>query len=298
MRAFDISYGYFSARCTTIRVPVWGNWSNPGGLVMRKTLTGSIALIAFASAGAAGAADLPVKAPPIPVAAYSWTGCYVGIQGGGAWGRSHPTGPNSDVEFGSTYNVGGVLAGGEAGCNWQFAPNWAVGVEGDYSWSNKEGSNVDGTLPPAGLGNGIFVTGTHEKSLWTARARIGPTFDRGWVYLTGGYAGARVEGSVDATMWPGSPAFPAALAGIYTDAQNRNGATIGVGVEYAAFLPNVSFKIEYLYVKFSNATYFNSNPVPGFPGFIPARSLSLDDSIIRVGLNYKFGWGGPVVARY
>src|SRR5580692_9872261 len=106
MRSFDKSYGHFSANCVTINLPVWGNWSNPGGLVMRKSLTGSIALVAFASVGAAGAADLPVKVPPVaPVLAYSWTGCYIGIQGGGNWGQSHPTAPGTDVEFGSTYNV-------------------------------------------------------------------------------------------------------------------------------------------------------------------------------------------------
>jgi outer membrane immunogenic protein len=265
---------------------------------MRKTLAGSIALVALAAAGAAGAADMPVKVPPTPVAAYSWTGCYVGISGGGAWGQSHPTVPNSSEEFGPTYNVNGFAAGGQAGCNWQFAANWAVGVEGDYSWNNKTGAGVDSTLPPAGLGNGIFVTETHEQSLWTARGRLGPTFDRGWVYVTGGVVGARVEGSIDATAWTGSPAFPATLAGVYSETQNRTGGTIGVGVEYAAFLPNVSIKAEYLYMKFSNATYFNTNPVPGFPGFIPARTLSLDDNLFRVGLNYKFGWGGPVVARY
>jgi outer membrane immunogenic protein len=265
---------------------------------MRKTLAGSIALVAIAAVGGAGAADLPVKVPPMPVAAYSWTGCYVGISGGGEFGRSHATGSGTGAEFAPSYNVNGFLAGGQAGCNWQFASNWAVGVEGDYSWSNKEGSSLDSTLPPAGLGNGIFSTQTTEKSLWTARGRLGPTFDRGWVYVTGGVAGARVQGAVDATMWPGSAAFPASLAGIYTETQNRSGATIGAGIEYAAFLPNVSIKAEYLYVRFSNATYFSSNPVPGFPGFIPARNLSLDDNIIRVGLNYKFGWGGPVVARY
>jgi outer membrane immunogenic protein len=274
------------------------NWSNPGGLVMRKTLTGSIALVAFASVGAAGAADLPVKVPPMAPVAYSWTGCYVGISGGGAWGQNHPTGPNTSLEYAPTFNVNGFVGGGQAGCNWQFAGSWAVGVEGDFSWSNKAGAVLDSTLPPAGLGNGIFVTGMQEKYLWTARGRFGPTLDRGWVYLTGGVAGARVEGSVDATGWTGSPAFPATLAGVYTENQNRTGATIGVGLEYAAFLPNVSIKAEYLYVRFSNATYFSSNPVPGFPGFIPARNLSLDDNILRVGLNYKFGWGEPLVARY
>jgi hypothetical protein len=28
-----------------------------------------------------------------------------------------------------------------------------------------------------------------------------------------------------------------------------------------------------------------------------ARKTSLTDDIARVGLNYRFGWGGPVVAK-
>ena len=63
------------------------------GIQMKK-----IALIAasFALAGTASAADLrrpmPVKAPaPVAVAAYSWTGCYVGAGGGyGMWNQEPP----------------------------------------------------------------------------------------------------------------------------------------------------------------------------------------------------------------
>ena len=56
-----------------------------GGDNMKRLLLGSF--VALAMGSAAVAADMPVKAPP-PVAAFSWTGCYVGIEGGGAWGRS------------------------------------------------------------------------------------------------------------------------------------------------------------------------------------------------------------------
>ena len=36
------------------------------------------------------------------------------------------------VPFGPvTGNTNGVLGGGQIGCNYQFAPNWVVGIEGD-----------------------------------------------------------------------------------------------------------------------------------------------------------------------
>ena len=56
-----------------------------------KKLIAAAALLTLVAAPAI-AADMPVatKAPPrvMPVAVYSWTGCYIGIEGGGAWGRS------------------------------------------------------------------------------------------------------------------------------------------------------------------------------------------------------------------
>src|SRR5258708_20236950 len=57
------------------------------GVVMNKLLLGSFAVALTMGGSAAMAADMPLKAPPPPVA-FSWTGCYVGIEGGGAWGRS------------------------------------------------------------------------------------------------------------------------------------------------------------------------------------------------------------------
>src|SRR5262249_60758298 len=49
------------------------------------------AAVAFAKIGTAGAADLPVKAPPMaaPVV-YTWTGCYLsGGVGYGMWNQDH-----------------------------------------------------------------------------------------------------------------------------------------------------------------------------------------------------------------
>ena len=45
----------------------------------------------LALTGGAHAADLPVKAPPIVAPAPSWTGWYIGVNGGGAWGTVNPS---------------------------------------------------------------------------------------------------------------------------------------------------------------------------------------------------------------
>jgi len=85
-------------------------------------------------------ADMPVRMPakaPVlaPVSTFSWTGCHVGAHAGGGWGRKD----FSDGEFTTgifepasspVANVRGGLAGGQLGCDYQFSPNWVVGIEG------------------------------------------------------------------------------------------------------------------------------------------------------------------------
>ncbi len=90
--------------------------------------------------GAAQAADLkaPVyKAPPAPVY-YNWTGFYIGINGGGAWGHT-------DWQYNFTsgaphtfadHKTHGALFGGTVGYNWQFASPWVLGIEADFDWAD------------------------------------------------------------------------------------------------------------------------------------------------------------------
>src|SRR5438067_5007467 len=92
-------------------------------------------------ARAAGAADLPARYPaapllPAPIYApiYNWTGFYLGINGGGGWGRSQWDGID-------TFDISGGLIGGTIGYNWQFGQG-VVGGEGDVHWSSIKGTMV------------------------------------------------------------------------------------------------------------------------------------------------------------
>ena len=67
------------------------------------------------------AADLPVKAPVmLPTAApYSWTGFYLGIEGGGGWADTRHTNPLNGINSGDV-SINGGLFGGTYGYNLQL----------------------------------------------------------------------------------------------------------------------------------------------------------------------------------
>lgn len=255
---------------------------------MRKLLLGVVGLAAFAAGGVANAADLPpvYKAPPIVTAPVSyWTGCYVGIEGGGAWGRSRHTAPNSGgVDIAAEFNLSGGLFGGTLGCNYQVN-QWVFGIEGDWSWTGKRGSGQD--VPPF---NTSFVQETKERSLGTVRGRLGWTPAPQWlIYGTGGVAFGKVD--VNEFFAP-NPVLAA------SDSATLTGFVVGGGVEWMLpFLPNLSAKVEYLFVDFGTNRFFNPPITPGNCGCVVA-DVRTNDHVLRAGLNYHFNWGGPVVARY
>ena len=100
---------------------------------MKRSLFACVGLMAMATS--AFAADLPRRyPPPVPykspvyAPAYNWTGFYLGINGGGGWGRSTWTTTEP-------FDVSGGLVGGTVGYN--FRPNQVVlGIEGDLDWAN------------------------------------------------------------------------------------------------------------------------------------------------------------------
>src|SRR6201995_1140866 len=99
---------------------------------MKKLLLGAAALVAFAApAYAADIAARPyTKAPAYtaPQVVYNWTGFYVGGPlGGGGCGAF--AGDNSRLG-----NDGPFFGGVQGGADYQFAGNWVVGVEAQYSW--------------------------------------------------------------------------------------------------------------------------------------------------------------------
>jgi outer membrane immunogenic protein len=207
----------------------------------------------------AQAADLPVAGGAVvaaPPALYNWSGIYVGVNGGYGWGG----GTNSVIR-----NQGdGAFVGGQIGYNAQFG-NVVLGLEGDF-----QGAFIDDnfTVPANALaaGSPAAAAGARTSLDWfsTLRGRLGFSFDRFLVYVTGGAAWAD---------------YNVSIATLGSDSNTHWGYTVGGGAEVALW-DKVSMKVEYKYLDFENETY-------NFAGPSNAR-FSPDLHTISLGLNYRF----------
>ena len=172
---------------------------------MKKILFASMAgVAAVVTIAPANAADLGLRpmyaAPP----AFTWSGCYIGGNIGGGWGRDTVSIPNLGQTTGVpelagvslpsvTGNTKGVVGGGQVGCNYQVAPNWVIGIEGDGEAAGIKGDvtqSVSFTDPRTGGPN--TVTGTaHAQTDWIASVtgRVGWTWDRVMLYARVGRRG-------------------------------------------------------------------------------------------------------------
>lgn len=240
---------------------------------MRKIAAGLVAGAAVAAVGVptAFSADMAVNAPPPMAPSSSWTGFYVGLEGGGVLGSSNQI-DGGPLGFGPTthgYDISGGLFGGTLGYNFQSGP-WVYGPEGDFSWTNAQGQAHE--IAPFTTSS---VVGTSQNWLGTARARLGWTLSNDLlIYATGGLAVSSVEATI-ATVSSSN----------FSETHTRWGGTVGGGAE-AMLAPGWSVKAEYLYVDLQNKSYFN--PPPG-PSFNIRTNVPVDDHIFRLGIDYHFG---------
>jgi outer membrane immunogenic protein len=264
------------------------------------------AAVASMFGSAAMAADLPVKAAPMPMAAvYNWTGFYIGGNIGYSWGRSNDlstfTNGAGTVLFSnsSSINLDGVVGGGQVGYNWQVT-NWVWGLEADIQGTDEKGSRnftcaTSVCTPPFGViavfpGPAVPVTPMDQKIEWfgTFRGRAGflatPTV---LLYGTGGLA----YGDVRTAETIGAGAFA------FTNTETRFGWTVGAGVE-GAIGGNWTAKLEYLYVDLGRTTGTFQTTIGALGGGVLSSNYSshITDNVLRAGVNYRFG--GPVVAKY
>jgi outer membrane immunogenic protein len=222
---------------------------------MNRFLVAAVGLAALAAAMPASAADLPRSSAPYRAPAYApvynWTGFYLGINGGGAWGSSDWDG------YAVSNDPAGGMVGLTAGYNWQMPGSpWVFGLEGDIDWTSIDDSTLCAVSTNCQTKNGWFGT---------VRARIGHSWNRLLPYITGGVAFGDIEANV--TGFPGA-------------SDSTLGWTVGAGVE-GVIAGNWTAKLEYLYADIGDISC--SAAACG-----TATNVDLRLNILRAGVNYRF----------
>jgi outer membrane immunogenic protein len=252
---------------------------------MKKLLLATTGLVAFGIVAPAAAADLAArpytKAPAIMMAAYDWSGFYIGINGGG--GTSHkcwdatndgtvaivPSAPEG------CHDATGGTVGGQVGYRWQSA-NIVFGVEAQGNWADFSGDN-----------SSQFFIGDRNRSridaLGLFTGQVGYAWNNALLYVKGG--AAVTHDKYDVFDIP-----TAAL--LYSANETRWGGVVGVGLEYG-FTQNWTFGLEYDHMFMGTRNISFTTPGGAFAGSDDIRQ-NVDLFTARV--NYKFG--GPVVAKY
>jgi outer membrane immunogenic protein len=241
---------------------------------MRNLLLGCAALAALPFSNSAYAADMgpppapPYNAPVAPPPVFSWTGLYLGVDGGWGWGRVNYT-DNSIVGFPPGNSISqspdGGIFGGVAGFRYQVG-QFVFGVEGTAAWAD-----LKGTVTP-----GAAVTDSFKvRSLYSATGQAGWALNQALLYVKGGWAAGSVNTSI-----------ATAVGGFASQTQTDNGWTVGAGLDYAVW-QNLILGVEYDHLALDygpiNAvgilgrTYVVRNP----------GSLTVEQVVGR--LTYKFG---------
>lgn len=256
-----------------------------------KTLIGTAGL-ALVVGTPALAADLPLKAPPAPIAvAYDWSGFYIGGHVGGAWGNKTwledatgsgtGLGPAAAGLVDANYTVSGIFGGGQVGFNYQTG-RWVWGVEGTLSGASINGGG-GACFTAVGPGN---TCSTNIDWLGTVTGRLGYAWDRTLLYVKGGYAAAHEKHS--------NPFTFGRFSGVDTATETRSGWTIGAGVEYA-LMGAWSVKAEYDYLDFGTRDLTFTDALGG--GYTENIRQNVHEFL--VGVNYRFGFtGGALATRY
>lgn len=174
--------------------------------------------VALLAAPSAFAADLPAYEPAPAYsapAASTWTGGYVGAQGGYGWGRAKNRNgvPNTKPD--------GALVGAYAGYDYQFDGSpVVVGIDTDLNYNLAHDRR----------------NGARNDLNWSGatRGKVGYAMDKVMVYGAGGVAYGEKKLRVN---------------GAGSDSKTALGYTVGAGVE-AQVADNVTTRVEYRYTDY------------------------------------------------
>jgi len=230
---------------------------------------------------------MPVRAPKaLPPPQVSWTGLYMGVYAGAAYGTADM---NLGI-FDPDLHPSGIIAGGTLGYNYQIGP-YVLGIEGAGGGANTTASAACGPLltgttstPP------FFQTTCHDDLSWiaTVAGRIGYLWTpRTLLFVKGGAAWADEKWSTTCNLGPlnGALAGPlqaclnpaGALTQGFSMSDVRVGGLLGYGAEFA-LNRNWSAKGEVDWIEFGRKNFVAADGT-----LFSARQ---DIFEVKVGVNY------------
>ena len=232
---------------------------------------------------AAIAADLPRKAPPAPPPPppLTWTGCYIGANLGGTWGRFELDSSIGDL----SRTRGGFAGGGQFGCDYQLAGSGLViGFRNMFDGTT---NNVGRTVSFVDATGGVGTATGEFRNRWfdALTGRIGYSWASPWlIYVQGGAVWSRIEAdfTVVDTATGGVTAASAS--------KTKTGWTVGLGGEYR-FSPNWSVFLEGNYYDLGDRDQVIVTPVATVCAAGCAFNAHAKAATVLVGVNYRF-WTG------
>lgn len=220
-------------------------------------------------------ASMAKAADVAPVDVYDWTGMYVGVNAGYAWGETEATDqlasngfPWNTLGDNFTADVDGFAGGAQAGYNFQ-ANSMVFGIEADI-----------GYLDLNGTGTSSLSSDTHVTSdggyYGTVRGRLGYAADRVLVYGTGGL----IFGDLGSYVYDDVP-----VGSLTTeDAGTQLGWTAGGGVEWA-MSQDISLRLQYLYYDLGKERVGGLCCGGGVTQYFDVENTG---SIVTAGVNFRF----------
>jgi opacity protein-like surface antigen len=203
----------------------------------------------------------------LPTYTYNWSGSYIGLYLGSAWGgeswsANNGAGPGIEPDF------AGTIGGGQVGYNHQFGRT-VVGIEGDYGFSNARGGvscpNLNFYTCEADLERLAMLTG-----------RVGVTWGRALFYGKGGVVAGEVTAGTKLNT-PSNPFGPLPFADPASDNEWRVGWTVGGGMEFA-LTDRWSARAEYMHYDLGSETFTTFEGDPG-------TRVDSRGNIARIGVN-------------
>jgi outer membrane immunogenic protein len=206
---------------------------------------------------------------------YNWTGCYIG--GNIGWGQTDHRYRDVLGRDEGSHRSDGFVGGGQIGCDYQFASNWVVGIQGMADWADFSDDHASLLFPANHL---------HSHTRWfgTVTGRLGFTVTPALlVYGKAGWGfvhdrNTLVQGGVETAV---------------ANDDNFSGVDAGGGLEWM-FAPNWSLFVEYDHI-FRSSKALSYAATTGGVSF--NESVRRDFDKVLLGLNWRFG-GGPVRSAY